>query len=339
MKASVYLGNEQVELRDLDPPEKGSDEVTIQVARAGICGTDLHIYLGHMDERVEMPLVMGHEMCGEVVETVPGSDVRVGDRVVVEPTVWCGRCAACRRGHGHICQNLNFLGIDSSGAFQQFWNVPSDRLHKIPKSLGDDAGALIEPLAVAVHDMRRAGVELGDRAVVVGGGPIGMLVAMMARLDGAEVLISEVNQFRLKKAKELGFDTLDPTSDDLKEYVENWTDGAGVDLVFEVSGSPAGARVMTELVRVRGTVCLVGIHAEPPPVDLFQFFWRELQLKGCRVYESVDFERAIRIAASGQVDLQPLVTDILPLGEAGKGFEQMKLGGDVLKVLLDCQSG
>ena len=185
----------QVVLKDIDVPERGPDEVLIRVSRAGLCGTDLHIYQGHMDRRVQTPLVMGHEMCGEIVEAPSGTDIEVGDRVVVEPTVWCGTCPACRRGHRHICQNLNFLGIDSPGAFQAYWNVPVDRLHRVPDGLSDEAGALIEPLAVAVHDVRRAGVELGDRAVVIGGGPIGMLVAMAARMDGAGVMISEVNPF------------------------------------------------------------------------------------------------------------------------------------------------
>ena len=338
MKASVYLGPERVEARDIDVPERAEDEVLIKVARAGLCGTDLHIYQGHMDQRVSVPLVMGHEMCGEIVEAPDGATFGMGDRVVVEPTVACGACPACRRGHRHICQNLNFLGIDSPGAFQAFWNAPLDRLHRVPDTLDDDAGALIEPLAVAVHDVRRAQVELGDRAVVIGGGPIGMLVAMAARLDGAEVVISEVNAFRLEKAKALGFEIVNPLETDLLEYVEDWTDGAGADLVFEVSGSAPGAKVMTELVRVRGTIALVGVHAEPPPVDLQRFFWRELHLVACRVYEPVDFERAIRLAASGAVDIKALITDTVPLEGAGKGFEQMASGGEVMKVLLDCQA-
>ena len=338
MKASVYLGPERVELRDIDIPRPSAGEVLIKVARAGLCGTDLHIYQGHMDQRVQIPLVMGHEMCGEIVETAKDAAFTVGDRVVVEPTVACGVCAACRRGHRHVCQNLNFLGIDSAGAFQAFWNAPIHRLHRVPDALDDDAGALIEPLAVAVHDVRRAKVALGDRAVVIGGGPIGMLVAMAARLDGAEVVIAEVNPFRLAKAEALGFAVVNPLATDLIAYTEDWTEGAGADLVFEVSGSAPGAEVMTALARVRGTIVLVGVHAEPPPVDLQRFFWRELHLVACRVYEPIDFERAIRLASSGAIDIKALVTNTLPLDDAAKGFEQMAAGGEVVKVLLDCQA-
>lgn len=337
MRASVYLGNETVELRELDPPRLGENEVLIRVNRAGICGTDLHIFQGHMDNRVLVPLVMGHEMCGEIVECPLDAELREGDRVVVEPTVWCGKCAACRRGYNHICQELNFLGIDSPGAFQEFWKVPLDRVHLVPEELGDEEGALIEPLAVAVHDVRRAGVEVGDQALVMGGGPIGLLVALAARLDGAEVLISEVNPFRVEKAQMFGFRALNPSEEDLGACIEDWTDGAGVDLVFEVSGNSTAVEVMTDLARVRGTICIVGVHPEPRKVDLHRMFWRELEFKGCRVYEPVDFDRAIRIAAAGRIDLKELVSEILPLGEARWGFEQMKGGGQVLKVLLDCQ--
>ncbi len=337
MKASVYLGRERVAFQEVDSPKRKEGEALLRVKRVGICGTDLHVYLGDLDWRVKVPLVMGHELCAEVVEAPSGGDVVPGDRVVVEPTVSCGRCIACRRGHRHVCQRLNFMGVDSWGAFQEYWCVPQDRLHKIPEALDDVEGALVEPLAVAVHDVRRAPMEVGDRAVVIGGGPIGLLVALVARLAGAEVVVSEVNPFRIEKARAFGLQAVNPKEEDLKAWVNRWTDGDGADLVFEVSGNPAGARAMTEVVRVRGTICLVGIHAQPPPVDLQQFFARELSLVGCRVYEPVDFDRAIRIAASGQLDLRAMVTDILPLKDAAQGFEKMRQGGDVMKVLLDCQ--
>ncbi len=338
MKACLYTGVEQMEVREVERPPRLENEVTIEVARAGLCGTDLHVYLGDMSHRVTPPRVLGHEMVGAIVEAPEQDRIRVGDRVVVEPTVSCGHCAACRRGHTHVCQNLNFMGVDSAGSFANYWNVPVDRLHKVPDSLDDVAGALIEPLAVAVHDVRRAQVEVGDRAVVIGGGPIGLLVAIAARLDGADVIISEVNPFRIGVAQSCGFTTVNPKEADLVEFVEGWTDGAAADLVFEVSGHPAGAAVMTEIVRVRGTIALVGVHAEPVPVNLQQFFARELHLTGCRVYESIDFERAIRIAEAGHVDVDKIVTRVMPMEEIGWGFEQMKNGGDIMKVMIDCQS-
>tara|TARA_B100001123_G_scaffold261113_1_gene290896 strand:- start:305 stop:1321 length:1017 start_codon:yes stop_codon:yes gene_type:complete len=338
LKACLFSGVEQMEVKEVDRPARAENEVTIEVARAGLCGTDLHVYLGDMAHRVTPPRILGHEMVGAIVEAPEEGDFREGDRVVVEPTVFCGRCAACRRGHTHVCQNLNFMGVDSTGAFANYWNVPQDRLHKVPDTLDDVAGALIEPLAVAVHDVRRAQVEVGDRAVVIGGGPIGLLVAIAARLDGADVIISEVNPFRIGVAESCGFDTVNPSETNLVDHVNEWTDGAAADLVFEVSGHPAGAEVMTEIVRVRGTIALVGVHAEPVPVNLQQFFARELHLTGCRVYESIDFERAIRIAEADHVPVDKIVTNVTPMEEIGWGFEQMKNGRDVMKVMIDCQS-
>jgi len=338
LKACLFSGVEQMEVKEVDRPARAENEVTIEVARAGLCGTDLHVYLGDMAHRVTPPRILGHEMVGAIVEAPEEGDFREGDRVVVEPTVFCGRCAACRRGHTHVCQNLNFMGVDSTGAFANYWNVPQDRLHKVPDTLDDVAGALIEPLAVAVHDVRRAQVEVGDRAVVIGGGPIGLLVAIAARLDGADVIISEVNPFRIGVAESCGFDTVNPSETNLVDHVNEWTGGAAADLVFEVSGHPAGAEVMTEIVRVRGTIALVGVHAEPVPVNLQQFFARELHLTGCRVYESIDFERAIRIAEADHVPVDKIVTNVTPMEEIGWGFEQMKNGGDVMKVMIDCQS-
>ncbi|MSS72763.1 MAG: Zn-dependent alcohol dehydrogenase [Candidatus Latescibacteria bacterium] len=337
MKAAVYLGKERLEIQEMDPPKRKAGEVLLRVKQVGICGTDLHVYLGDLDWRVKPPLVMGHELCAEVVEAPPDAGVVPGDRVVVDPTLSCGRCLACRRGYRHVCERLNFMGVDSWGAFRAYWCVPQDRLHKIPEALDDVEGALVEPLTVAVHDVRRAPLEVGDRAVVIGGGPIGLLVALVARLAGAEVVVAEVNPFRLEKARAFGLRVVNPKEEDLKAWVEGWTDGGGADLVFEVSGSPAGARAMTEVLRVRGTVCLVGIHAGLPPVDLQRFMGRELSLVGCRVYEPVDFDRAIRIAASGELNLRSMVTDMLPLKDAAEGFEKVKRGGEVMKVLLDCQ--
>ena len=169
----------------------------IEVAYTGICGTDLHILHGHMDGRVKVPAIVGHEMSG-VVASVGGAVTRwgVGDHVTVMPLHWDGTCPACQAGHQHICQHLNFIGIDSPGALQRFWNVDADVLVSLPERLRLDHAALVEPVAVAVHDVRRGGVTVDDRVVVIGGGPIGVLIATVARHAGAEVVITEIDAAR-----------------------------------------------------------------------------------------------------------------------------------------------
>ncbi len=257
------------------------------------------------------------------------------DRVVVRPLDPCGHCPACRAGHAHICHSLKFLGIDTPGAFQGSWTVPTHTLHRLPGNLPLDTAALIEPLAVACHDVRRAQVEPGEEVVVIGGGPIGLLVSLVARQAGARVLVSEINAHRLDLARELGFDTVNPRETDLAQTVVKRTSGAGADVVFEVSGSAAGASVMTQLVRTRGRIVVVAIFAQAPPVDLFRFFWRELELRGARVYEPQDFVQAIDLAAAGTLPVERLISTRRPLEELQRAFEEIESSTDLMKVLID----
>ncbi|MBN1933665.1 MAG: alcohol dehydrogenase catalytic domain-containing protein [Anaerolineae bacterium] len=336
MKASYYQGNKTLTVGDAPHVPPGPGEVRIDVAYCGICGTDLHIYQGHMDKRVKIPQIMGHEMSGTLAEI--GQDVEgwtVGERVVVRPLDPCGECPACRAGHGHICYRLKFLGVDTPGAFQGAWTVPAHTLHRIPADMPLDKAALIEPVAVACHDVRRGGVQAGEFAAVIGGGPIGMLVALVARQAGARVLISEINPYRLKLAAEMGFEAVNPAEVDLVRLVEERTAGAGADVVFEVSGSQPGATTMTQLARTRGRIVVVAIFAFKPEVDLHRCFWRELTLIGTRVYEPQDFERAIELVATGAIDVEPLISARLPLGALQSAFEDIKAGKNLMKVLID----
>jgi (R,R)-butanediol dehydrogenase/meso-butanediol dehydrogenase/diacetyl reductase len=286
-----------------------------------------------MDARVPIPAVIGHEMSGIVAEVGDGvSAWAPGDRVTVMPLDWCGRCPACRAGHQHVCQNLVFVGIDAAGAMQQSWTVPERLLVRLPPELPLDHAALAEPAAVAVHDVRRAALRRGDRALVVGGGPIGTLIAAVAAAEGADVVVSEPNAFRRAVAQELGVKTVDPTGDDVAAMVDEWTRGA-----VEVSGSEPGLAVATHALRVRGRLVVVAIHSRPVAVDLFRVFWRELELRGARVYERADFERAVALLASGAIPAARLITDIEPLERTEAAFAALEGGGDVMKVLIDCR--
>jgi 2-desacetyl-2-hydroxyethyl bacteriochlorophyllide A dehydrogenase len=290
-----------------------------------------------MDHRVTFPQVIGHEMSGTIVAV--GEDVQgwaAGDRVTVRPLDPCGSCPACIAGHSHICQKLKFIGIDSPGAMQGLWTVPAHTLHRLPDNLSFEQGALIEPIAVACHDVRLGAVKAGEFVVVLGGGPIGLLVACVARNEGARVIVSEVNPFRLKLAAGIGLETVNPRETDLVALVNSETGGAGADVVFEVSGSAAGAEMMTKLPRTRGRIVIVAVFSEPPKVDLFQFFWRELKLAGVRVYEPEDFDQAIAMAASGRLPMDCLITNIVPLEGLASAFRQIESGGDVVKILVRC---
>lgn len=339
MKAAYYAGQEKITLGESVSLAPGRGQVQVRVSHCGICGTDLHIFHGKMDRRVKMPQVIGHEMSGSIVALGEGvTGFEPGDRVTVRPLDYCLDCPACRAGHSHICQNMKFIGIDSTGAFQGLWTVPGRSLHHLPDNLSFEQGALIEPLAVACHDVRMAGIQPGEYAVVLGGGPIGALVALVAKRAGARVLVSEVNPFRIQLAREFGFDVVNPTETDLVEHVNRETGNAGADVVFEVSGVPAGAEMMTKLPRTRGRIVMVAIYSEPQKVDLFRFFWRELKLIGARVYEPEDFEKSIALAASGDLPLDRIITKVFPLEELESGFRLMEKGGAVMKVLIKCST-
>jgi (R,R)-butanediol dehydrogenase / meso-butanediol dehydrogenase / diacetyl reductase len=337
MRAAYYEGNQSIRVGECVPVEPGAGQVQIRVNFCGICGTDLHLFHGAMAHRLRLPHVLGHEMAGAI--TAVGGGVtgwKPGDRVTVRPLDPCGKCPACAAGHSHICQNLKFIGIDVPGALQESWTVPAHTLHHLPDNLTLRQGALVEPIAVACHDVRLSDLAAGEYAVVIGGGPIGILVALVARTRGARVLLAEVNPFRIQLARDLGLDVVNPKETDLAARVTEQTGSAGADVVFEVSGSPAGAEMMTKLPRTRGRIVVVAIFAEPPKVDLFRFFWRELKLCGARVYEARDFEDAIGLAAAGKLPLEKLITGVVPLENMIDGMHQMERGGEVMKVLVSC---
>jgi (R,R)-butanediol dehydrogenase/meso-butanediol dehydrogenase/diacetyl reductase len=335
--AARYVGAATIDVADVDPPAPGRGEVQLAVAFTGICGTDLHILHGDMDARVTTPAVIGHEMSGRVLAC--GADVTQwspGDQVTVMPLRWCGECAACRRGHRHVCERLDFMGIDSPGAMQNVWTVPESVLVRVPETISLRDAALIEPAAVAVHDVRRADLSEGESVVVLGGGPVGLLIAATARAQGAEVLLVEIDPYRRSIAEGLGLVTLDPRRQDVPAEVAEWSHGAGAAVTFEVTGVQAGLDLAVQLLAVRGRAVLVGIHSQPRPVDLQRVFLRELSLVGARVYERSDFDEAVRMLEAGLLPVGQLVSQVLPLTSAAQAFSALSGGGEVMKVLVDC---
>jgi len=335
--AAYYTGNKTFSVETKASVDPGPDEVEINVAYCGICGTDLHVYLGHMDARIGDHRVIGHEMSG-VVNAVGShvSNINVGDHVVVRPLDACGECAACQRGYQHVCQNLDFLGLDTDGAFQEKWTVPSHTVHTLPKTLPLEHAALIEPVAVACHDVKRGRVKAGEDVLVIGGGPIGMLVAMAAKQAGANVTVSEINEHRLAMAEKLGIGTLNPAKVDAAKTILEQTSNKGADVVFEVSGTQPGVDLMTAATATRGRIVMVAIHAEKAEVDLFQFFWKEIEMIGARVYEPQDYDDAIELVASGGIDAKELITGVQVLGDIGAAFAELSGNPTAMKTLIKC---
>jgi (R,R)-butanediol dehydrogenase / meso-butanediol dehydrogenase / diacetyl reductase len=335
MRTVAYVGKHRLEIGEVEARSPSPGEVRVRVAYVGLCGTDLHILHGSMDGRVETPLVFGHEMSGTIDAVGDGViGWNVGEKVTVMPLDWDGTCPACRAGNEHICQHLDFIGIDSPGALQELWNVPARTLVRMPDAIALDAAALVEPVAVAVHDVRRSELVPGQKAVVIGGGPIGVLIAIVARRFGADVVVVELDAARRAQVEGLGFPALDPRETDQVAWVEEWTGGAGADVVFEVSGAAAAVLGATHLAKVRGTIVVVAIHPTPREIDLQRVFWRELRLLGARVYQRTDFEAAVDLIAQGVVPTDLMITRIVPMGDTQAAFADLE-AGRAMKILVD----
>ena len=338
MIATFYEGNHSFSVSDSPVEEPGKEEVRIKVAYCGVCGTDVHIYHGMMDKRVQMPITIGHEMSGVIDALGEGvAGFNIGDKVVVRPLDNRAEKAS-DKGLSHICKELKFIGIDSPGAMQQYWNVPAFTLHKLPEETDLKLAALVEPLSVACHDVRLSGLKKGEYAVVLGGGPIGLLVALVAKHHGGEVIISEVNPSRIALAKSMGFQVIDPSASDLVAEVSRITEDRMADVVFEVAGVQPTVDIMTEIAGLRGRIVMVAIHGQPRAVNLFKFFWKELQLIGARVYEKEDYEEAIALISQNKLPFEQLITSVAPLTNIQQVFEQIDKHPDGMKVLMDCQS-
>ncbi len=338
MKAIYYQGQGQFTPGECRVIAPGAGEVRLNVSYCGICGTDLHISHGSMDSRVPTPMVIGHEMSGTIAELGDGvTGFAPGEKVVVRPLDTRGETPA-DRGISHICAKMKVIGVDAPGAFQSSWTVPAFTLHKVPPNLDLKRLALTEPLSVACHDVRLGEVKPGELAVVLGGGPIGILVALVAREAGARVVVSEISPYRLALARELGFDAFHPQETDLSGWVHEQSGGSGADIVFEVSGAASAAATMTDFLALRGRIVVVAIFPRPVEINLLQFFWKELQMRGARVYEPEDYETAIQLIASDALPLDKLITRIEPLDKLPAVFGELQQNPDALKILIDCQS-
>lgn len=338
MKALQYMGAKKVEIREVPvlPPAPG--QARIKVTYCGVCGSDIGIYSGK-HPRAKAPLTIGHEFVG-VIEAINGeaNGLRVGDRVAAFPLLSCGTCYACRTGKDYICRQLRLIGIDLDGGMAEYVNCSTDALFRLPENVPDPVCAVIEPLAVAVHSVRRSKFKPLDSAVIIGAGPIGILVGLVLKESGASrIIISDISEARLALCREFGFETIDSRKESLTEYVSKTTEGEGVNIVYECSGAAAGAEEMTYPVCADGMICLVGVHKEARSVMLSDMHFRELNMTATRVYEKEEFRQTVDYIARIQEDVAKIVTDVIPLEESEHVFEYIADPANAaMKVVIRC---
>lgn len=332
MKAVLYCGKEEIQYADIPRPAIGAGEALIKVAFAGICGSDLFIYSGS-HPRAKAPLIMGHEFTGVIAELPQGynGEFAVGDKVTINPLLSCQACLPCQTGNSHVCKTLGLTGIDADGGFAEYARVPLDQLVKLPADINMEHGAIIEPVAVAVHAIRSSRLKIGDTVLVIGGGPIGVLVSLVAKQAGAEnVLVVEPNQFRRNVIAQLGFATL-PEAD--HDKIMQFTAGNGADIVYEVAGVQASMDAAIKYCKIRGQVVVVSSFKKPVYTDLLRVTFAELNVIGIRVYTKKDFAAAVELVGK-YPDFAKVITHTFSFQEAQKGIDLMKQGADNLKILL-----
>jgi len=319
-------------------PVINSGEVLIRVAYTGICGSDLLIWNGGYP-RVKPPVTIGHEFSG-VIEAVEGdvSALKPGDRVVVEPLMTCGQCAACTSGEYNLCRKLGLIGIDTDGGMAQYVKASADKVIRIPDSVTLADAALVEPLAVGVHMVEQSGLQQGQTALVVGGGPIGLIAASIAKLRGAKVYISEINPFRIAKATELGFEVINPQETNVVEFIRSVTEDDGAHVSFEVTGTSFGLTDCIEAAGTKGTVLIAGMAKKHATVDTYKILAKELNVIGSRVYKIEDFHKALQLIESGQFAPSKFVSLTLTLDQVVEdGFVATENGAPVVKIIVDLQ--
>lgn len=334
MKAAVFEREGVLTIKDVETPKiTHPDQVLIEVEACSICGTDVHITAVPAGYIATENTILGHEFCGYIVDK--GSDVThlaIGDRVVVNPNNYCGSCVYCRKNLPNQCEHIEALGIDYNGAFAKYCCVSGKVAYKISKDLPASVAACVEPLACAVNGMRKVNVQPGNSAVVIGSGPIGLMITLLLKASGAgRIFLLETAPYRIEFAKGLGVaEVLDPIHQDTVKTVLDAT-GIGADFVFDVTGSQVVSSI--NYARKGGTVVLFGVNKKArAEIAQSEITTKELSVLGTWLANAT-FPDAIRILEEGVIDLQQLITDEIPLEEIHQGLEKLRKG-QAVKVIV-----
>jgi 2-desacetyl-2-hydroxyethyl bacteriochlorophyllide A dehydrogenase len=337
MKQAVMTEPGEISIHEIDIPEPGPGEVLLKIERIGICGSDVHVFHGQ-HPYTSYPVVQGHEYAASIEALGVNVEGLVpGMKVTSLPQIVCGKCSPCKRGDYHICDHLKVEGFQAPGCAQEFWVTDASKIVALPDDFSFEQGALVEPVSVAVHAVVRAGSLKGHNVAVLGAGPIGNLVGQVARAEGAQVLITDLSDYRLDIAKQCGLEaTSNAARERLSDAVDRVFGAEGFKVAFECVGVEDTMTPAIENIQKGGTIIVVGVFGEKPRVDLGLVQDRELNLHGTLMYKRPDYERAVELIASGQVKTNPLFSKHFNLDDYLAAYEFIEAQGDqTMKVFID----
>lgn len=340
MLQQVMTAPGKIEFREVPVPEIGANQVLVKMMRLGICGSDIHVYHGK-HPYTSYPVTQGHEVSGiiaQVGEQV--KDLQVGQKVVIEPQVYCGKCYPCTHGKYNLCEQLKVMGFQTTGAASEYFAVDAGKVDVIPDAMSLDEGAMIEPLAVTVHAAKRFPGLSGARVCILGCGPIGILLLQACKaLGAAEVMVTDVSDYRLSLARELGADHVYNTSQ--KSFAEAMLEAFGpdkADVIYDCAGNDTTMDQAIQTCRKGATIILVAVFAGQAHVDLAKLNDSELTLDTSMMYRHEDYLDALRIVAEGKVKLEPLMSQHFAFRDFQKAYEYIDTHREsTMKVIVDIQ--
>ena len=338
MRGTYFLGDGTFETRTMPAHPLSENEVLIQVAACGVCGTDVHIFHGDKGSaEVNPPVVLGHELAGTVVEV--GAQVRgvkPGDRVAVDPNQYCGKCHYCKIGKKQLCEHLYAIGVNRDGGFAQYCYVPETQCFLLGDGVPLEHGAMAEPLACCLHGIDRAQIRAGDTVLIIGGGAIGLLMVQLAKLSGASiVLLSEPVALRREIGLEIGADAvIDPLQDDIQERIAQFTGRHGVDVVIECVGNISATAQAFAAAKRGATILLFSVPkaGATHPLSLEDVYQKELKIIGSLINPDTH-QRAVDLINRGKILLTPIITHRFPLEQVKEAI-QMQMSSQSIKVLV-----
>lgn len=340
MKALVMRRAGEMTVDEVPEPEPADDELIIETLLAGICGSDIHGFLGHSERRTRnLPLVMGHEIVGRVVSRGGGvtGGPAVGDRVVVQPMITCNFCETCRSGHANVCPNMQIVGIEKPGGFAERVAVPARLAFPVPSSLTNEQAVMAEPLAIGVHLYRAYATTLLRNVLILGAGSQGLLALQLARVMGIpQIMASDAVGARLMIARQLGathvFHAID---EDVAGVVKDLTNGVGVELAVETAGAGAARQSGLSALARGGTFAIVGLGQSHTSINFLDLVSQEKSIRGVYCYSDDDFARAIEILTTQQIEVEPMIHTV-PLEDGPATFAAIVNGTEEsVKVLLN----